>query len=122
MVFKSFCPFQGSRASLLEEEMQRGISKREHDVLRRDYLSNKSYNIVEIWVCSWWESVREEEVFRNHAKKIFTFKLAMNQESLSDKVGDEKIVRYVQCEPAVSDGINYKLSKFLSLFKKFNVS
>ena len=46
-VFKSmgcyflFYPCQESRASLSEEEMQRGIRKREQDELRRDYLRNK---------------------------------------------------------------------------------
>ena len=36
-----FCPRQESRASPSEEEMQRGIRKREHDKLRRDYLKTK---------------------------------------------------------------------------------
>ena len=36
-----FCPCQESRASLSEEEMQRGIRKIEQDELRRDYLRNK---------------------------------------------------------------------------------
>ena len=35
------CPCQESRASLSEEEMQRGIRKREHDGPRRDYLTKK---------------------------------------------------------------------------------
>ena len=48
-----FCPCQEARASLSEEEMHRGIRKREHDELRRDYLRNKGYNIVEGWECNW---------------------------------------------------------------------
>ena len=48
-----FCPCQEARASLSEEEMQRGIRKREHDELRRDYLRNKGYNFVEVWECKW---------------------------------------------------------------------
>ena len=48
-----FCPCQEAKASLSEEETQRGIRKREHDELRRDYLKSKGYKIVEIWECKW---------------------------------------------------------------------
>ena len=44
-----FCPCQEAKASLSKEETQRGIRKREHDELRRDYLKSKGYKIVEIW-------------------------------------------------------------------------
>ena len=57
--FFHFCPCQESRASLSEEEMLRGIRKREHDEMRRDFLRNKGYNIVEVWECKWWERVKE---------------------------------------------------------------
>ena len=36
-----FGPCRESRASLAEEEMKRGIRKREHDELRRDFLRSK---------------------------------------------------------------------------------
>ena len=71
--------------------MQRGISKREHDELRRDYLRNKGYNIVEVWEFKWGEIVKEEENVRNHARKNFPFKLSMKQESLLAKIGDGKM-------------------------------
>ena len=83
-----FCPCQVSRASLSEEEMQRGIRKREQDELSRDYLGNKGYNNVEVWECNWWERVKEEENVRNHVMKNFPFKLPMKQESLLAKIRD----------------------------------
>ena len=79
-----FCSLQESRASLSQEEMQRGNGKREHDELRSDYLRNKGYYIVEVWECKWWERVKEEENVRNHVRKNFPFKLPMKQESVSE--------------------------------------
>ena len=107
-----FCPCQESRASLSEEEMRRGIRKREHDQLRRDYLRNKGYNIVDVCECNWWERVKEEENVRNHMRKNFTFKLPRKQESLLAKVRDGKILGYVQCGLEIPDGLKYKFSNF----------
>ena len=77
-----FCPCQEAKASLSEVETHRGIRKREHDELRRDYIKSKGYKIVEIWEFKWWESVKEEENVRNHVRKNFPFKLTLKQESL----------------------------------------
>ena len=102
--------------------MQRGIRKREHDELRRDFLRNKGYNIVDVWECKWWERVKEEENVRNHARKNFPFKLPMTQESLLAKIRDGKMFGYAQCDLEVTDGLKYKFSKFPPIFKNFNVS
>ena len=117
-----FFPSQEARASLSEEEMQRGVRKREHDELRRDYLRNKGYNIVEVWECKWWERVKEEENVRNHVRKNIPFKLPMKQESMLAKIRDGKMFGYVQCDLEVPDGLKYKLSNFPPIFKNFNVS
>ena len=102
--------------------MQRGIRKRVHDELRRDYLRNKGYNIVEVWECKWWERVKEEENVRNHVRKNFPFKLPMKQESHLAKIRDGKMFGYIQCDLKVPDGLNYKFSNFPPIFKNFNVS
>ena len=59
-----FCPCQEAKASLSEEETYRVFRKREHDELRRDYLKNKRYKIVEIWECKRWKSVKDKENVR----------------------------------------------------------
>ena len=117
-----FCPCQEAKASLSEEETQRGIRKREHDELRRDYLKSKGYKIVEIWECKWWESVKEEENVRNHVRKNFPFKLPLKQESLLAKIRDGEMFGYVQCDLEVPTGLKYKFSNFPPIFKIFNVS
>ena len=49
--FYHFCPCQELRPSLTEEDIQRGSKKREHDALRRHYIQEKGFRVIEMWEC-----------------------------------------------------------------------
>ena len=117
-----FCACQEARASMSEEETQKGLKKREYDELRRDYLRNKGYKVVEIWERNWWETVKGDESVKIHVRNNFPFKLPLTQESLLTKVREDKLFGYVQCDLDVPDGLKYKFSNFPPIFKNFNVS
>ena len=105
-----------------EEETQRGLKKREYDELRRDYLRNKGYKVVEIWECNWWESLKGDESVKIHVRNNFPFKVPLTQESLLAKIREDKLIGYVQCDLEVPDGLKDKFSNFPPIFKNFNVS
>ena len=117
-----FCACQEARASMSEEETQKGLKKREYDELRRDYLRNKGYKVVEIWECNWWETVKGDESVKIHVRNNFPFELPLTQESLLTKIREDKLFGYVQCDLEVPDGLKYKFSNFPPIFKNFNVS
>ena len=117
-----FCACQEARASMSEEETQKGLKKREYDELRRDYLRNKGYKVVEIWECNWWETVKGDESVKIQVRNNFPFKLPLTQESLLTKIREHKLFGYVQCDLEVPDGLKYKFSNFPPIFKNFNVS
>ena len=117
-----FCACQEARASMSEEETQKGLKKREYDELRRDYLRNKGYKVVEIWECNWWETVKGDESVKIHVRNNFPFKLPLTQESLLTKIREDKLFGYVQCDLEVPDGLKYKFSNFPPIFRNFNVS
>ena len=52
--FYHFCPCQELRPSLTEEVIQRGRKKRELDALRRHYIREKGFKVLEMWECEWW--------------------------------------------------------------------
>ena len=52
--FYHFCPCQELRPSLTEEVIQRGSKKRELDALRRHYIQEKGFKVIEMWECQWW--------------------------------------------------------------------
>ena len=46
-----YCPFQEARPSLTDTDIERGIKKRRQDEMRREYMQQKGYQIVEMWEC-----------------------------------------------------------------------
>ena len=44
-----YCPCQEARPSLTDADIQRGMKKRQQDEMRRDYVQQKGYQIVEKW-------------------------------------------------------------------------
>ena len=46
-----FCLCQEVRPSFTEKYIQRGTKKRELDALRRHYIEEKSFNVIEVWEC-----------------------------------------------------------------------
>ena len=50
-----YCPCQEARSSLTDNEIMRGIKKREQDQMRKEYIHQKGYKIIEMWECNWWE-------------------------------------------------------------------
>ena len=46
--FYHFCPYQETRPSLTEEDIERGNKKREMDQMRKQYIKEKRYNVVEM--------------------------------------------------------------------------
>ena len=52
--FYHFCPCLELRPSLTEEDIKRGFRKRELDELRRGYIQEKGFTVIEMWECEWW--------------------------------------------------------------------
>ena len=50
-----YCPCQKPRPSLTDNEIMRGIKKREQDQMRKEYIQQKGYKITEMLECNWWE-------------------------------------------------------------------
>ena len=46
-----YCPCQETRLSLTDTDIERGVKKRQQDEMRRDYIQQKGYQIVEMWEC-----------------------------------------------------------------------
>ena len=44
-----FCPCQELRPSLTEEDVKRGSRRRELDELRRSYIQEKGFTVIEMW-------------------------------------------------------------------------
>ena len=54
------CPCEEARPSLTDNEVMRGITKREQDQMRKEYIQQKGYKIFEKWGCNWWDINRTD--------------------------------------------------------------
>ena len=46
--FYLYCPCQKARPALTEEEVQRGIKRRKRNEMRKQYIEDKGYTVVEM--------------------------------------------------------------------------
>ena len=60
-----FCPCQEAKASLSEEETQRGIRKREHDELRKDYLKLKNIRLLKSGSVNGGKVLKKKKMLEN---------------------------------------------------------
>ena len=52
--FYNYCPCQEARPSLIEGDIGYGNKNPEIDQLRKQYIKEKGYNVVELWEREWW--------------------------------------------------------------------
>ena len=69
--FYHFCPCQELRSSLSEEDIQRGSKKRELDALRRHYIQEKGYKVIEMRECEWWNCTNPAILLNNRSENTF---------------------------------------------------
>ena len=69
--FYHFCPCQEVRPSLTEVDIQRGSKKRGLDQLRRSYVWEKRFTVIEIWECHWWRLYKRCNYVKNHIREKF---------------------------------------------------
>ena len=69
--FYHFCPCQELHPSLTEEDIQRGSKKRELDSLRRHYIQEKRFKVIEIWECEWWKLYKITKTVKQRIREHF---------------------------------------------------
>ena len=84
--FYHFCPCQGLRPSLIEEDIQPGSKKRELDALRRHYIQEKGFKIIEMWECEWWRLYKRSNTVKHHTRKHFPYRRSLAAEQLSEEI------------------------------------
>ena len=52
--FYRYCLCQEARPSLTEKDIERGNKRRKMDQMRKHYIKEKWYDVVEMWESEWW--------------------------------------------------------------------
>ena len=120
--FYHFCPCQGLRLSLTEEDFQRGSKKRELDALRRHYIQGKSFKVIEMWECEWWRLYKTSNTVKQHIRKHFPYRHSLGVEQFLEEINEGKLFGYVQCNIEVPENLRSKFVNFPPIFKNTLVS
>ena len=81
-----YCPCQEARPSLTDNEITRGITQREKDQMRKEYIQQKGYKIIEMWECNWLELCRADATVKNHLRANFPHQRPLSEERLMQDI------------------------------------
>ena len=74
------CTCQEAHPSLTDNEIMRRIKKRERDQMRKEYIQQKGYKIIEMWDCNWWELYPTDATVKIHLRTNFPLQRLFSEE------------------------------------------
>ena len=117
-----YCLYQEARPSLTDADIERGVKKRQQDELRRDYIQQKGYEIVEMWECEWWRHYKTDAPVKSYLRANFPHKRLLSEEQLLQRIIDGRLFGYVQCDIEVPEHLRDYFSNSPPIFKNTVVS
>ena len=117
-----YCPSQEAPLSLTDTDIGRGVKKRQQDEMRRDYIQQKRYQVVEMWECEWWSLYKTDASVKSHLRENFPYKRPLSEEQLLQGIIDGRLFGYVQFDIEVPEHLGSYFSNFPPVFKNIVVS
>ena len=72
--YYNYCPRQEAYFSLTDADIERGMKKWQQDEMRREYIQQKGYQIVEMWECEWWSLYNTDASVKNRLREKFPYR------------------------------------------------
>ena len=94
---------------------------REMDQMRKQYIKEKGYHVVEMWECEWWNLYKTTTCVKEHLREYFPYKRPLREESLLEQIRSGKLFGYVQCDIEVPEELTKQFANFPPIFKSTNV-
>ena len=120
--FYHFRPCQELRPSLSEEDIQRGSKKRELDALRRQYIQEKGFNVIEMWEYEWCRLYKTTNTVKKHIRERFPYKRSLAAEQHLEEIKKRELFGYVQCDIEVPENLRSNFNNIPPIFKNTLVS
>ena len=116
-----YCPCQEARPSITDTDIERGIKKWQQDEMRRDYIQQKGYQIVEMRECEWWSLYKTDASVKSHRENI-PYNRLLSEEQLLQGFIDGQLFGYVQYDIEVPEHLRSYFWNSPPIFKKTVVS
>ena len=120
--FYHFCPCQELRSTLTEEDIKRGSRRRELDELRRSYIQEKGFAVIEMWECEWWRLYKTTTYVKLHIRENFPYRRSPTEQQLLEGIKKGSLFGYVQCDIEVPESLRVNFANFPPIIKNTLVS
>ena len=120
--FYLYCSCREARPSLTDKDIERGNKKRGVDQMRKQYIKEKGYTVVEMWGCEWWNLYKTTTCVKQHLRESFPYKGPLREESLLEQIRNGKLFGYVQCDIEVAEELKINFANLSPIIKNTNVS
>ena len=115
--FYHFCARQELRPSLTEEYIHRGSKKTELDELRRHYIQEKGYKVLEMWEREWWRLYKSTNTVKKQIREHFPYRHSFAAEQLLEEIKERKLFGCVHCDNEVPDYLKVNFANFPPIFQ-----
>ena len=112
-----YCSSQEARPSLTDTDIERGVKKRQHDEMRRDYIQQTRYQIVGMWECECWSLYRTDASVKSHLRENFPYRRSVCEEGLMQGIIEGGLFGFVQRDIEVPEHLRNYFSNFPPIFK-----
>ena len=91
--------------------------------MRRDYIQQKGYQIVEMWECEWWcRLFKVDASVKSHPREDFPNRRPLSQEGLMQRIIDGRRFGYIHCDFEVPEPLGDYFSIFPPILKNTAVN
>ena len=98
------------------------MKKRQQDEMRRDYIQQKGYEIVEMLECEWWSLYKTDAPVKSYLRTNLPYKRPLSEEQLLQQIIDGRLFGYGRCDIEVPEHLRDYFSNFPPIFKNTVVS
>ena len=89
--------------------------------MKKQYIKEKGYNVVEMWECEWWNLYKTTTCVKEHLRESFPYERPPREETLLEQIKSGKLFGYVQCDVEVPEELKKKFANSPPIFKNTNV-
>ena len=90
--------------------------------MRKKYIQQNGYKIVEMGECNWWKLYRTDATVKDHLRTNFPYEQPLSEERLMREIRSRRLFVYVQCDLKVPEHLKAYFVNFPPTFKNTVVS
>ena len=90
-----YCPCQEACPAFTEDEIQRSMRKRGQDELRKQYIEEEGYNVIEIYESDWWKKYKTDKVDEQHLREASLYKMPPRELRFLENIKSGSLFDYV---------------------------